>query len=202
MTTTSVPDRDLADHGKPMYQEEIVRSPIVRFLLAGLRILMGWTFLWPFIDKLFGLGYATPTGARAGWLQDGSPTTGFLTKNPSVTEGPFADIFKHFAGGFWDWLFMAGLLGIGVAVLLGAGMKIAAWSGTLLLGLMYLAEFPIGRGVSGADMAKGAPTFVNPLTDSHWIEALALLVLAYTLSGDTLGIGRWWAKRVGNGPLR
>lgn len=75
------------------------------------------------------------------------------------TEGPFADFFKNIAGPWADWLFMIGLAGIGIAVLAGAGMKIAAWSGTLLLGLMYLAEFPIGQANHG---------FTNPITDSQW----------------------------------
>ena len=180
-----------ADRRDVTFQEDIVRSPLARGLLAALRVVLGFTFLWPFLDKLFGLGYATP--ADKGWLDGGSPTTGFLTKNSVVVDGPLGGFFKNFAGGFWDWLFMAGLLGIGVAVLLGAGMKIAAWLGSLLLFLMYLAELPIGRANEG---------FVNPLVDSHWIEALALLALAYTLSGDTFGLGRWWGRKVGNGPLR
>ncbi|WP_211308349.1 hypothetical protein [Calidifontibacter indicus] len=109
------------------------------------------------------------------------------------TEGPFADFFKNIAGPWADWLFMIGLAGIGIAVLAGAGLKIAAWSGTLLLGLMYLAEFPIGQANHG---------FTNPITDSHWIEAICLLVLAYTFAGDKLGLGKWWGRKVGNGFLR
>ncbi len=50
---------------------------------------------WTFVDKLFALGYAT--GA------------------------PFKDLYHNIAGDAWaDWLFMAGLLGIGVALTLGA----------------------------------------------------------------------------------
>ncbi|WP_228389152.1 hypothetical protein [Cumulibacter manganitolerans] len=173
------------------YQVDVVRSPAARKGLAALRLILGATFLWPFIDKLFGLGYATPSGA--GWLDGGSPTTGFLTKNPTVVNGPFGGFFGGFAGSIADWLFMAGLLGIGVAVLLGVGMKIAAISGTVLLAMMYLAEFPIGRAGEG---------FTNPLVDSHWIEAAGLIVLALTLAGDTWGLGKWWGHKVGDGILR
>jgi thiosulfate dehydrogenase (quinone) large subunit len=28
----------------------------VRYLLAGVRVALGWIFLWAFLDKLFGLG--------------------------------------------------------------------------------------------------------------------------------------------------
>ncbi len=31
-----------------------------RYLLAGIRIALGWVFLWAFLDKLFGLGRSTP----------------------------------------------------------------------------------------------------------------------------------------------
>ena len=88
---------------------------------------------------------------------------------------------------------MGGLLAIGLALLLGAGMKIAAWSGTVLLALIYLAELPIGRPDAG---------FADPLVDVHWVQALVLIVLAYTHSGDTFGLGAWWGRIVGDGWLR
>jgi len=157
-----------------------------RVVLAALRVVLGFYFLWAFVDKLFGFGFHTAP-AKA-WINGGSPTTGFL----SGVEGPFAGPFHAIAGAAWaDWLFMAGLLGIGVALIAGAGLKIAAWTGALLLALMYLAEFPLG--------AEG---MTNPLIDSHWIEALAIGVLAATLAGDTWGLGKWWGRHVGNGFLR
>ena len=171
--------------GVVTYQEEVVRSSVARKLLAALRIAMGFMFLWPFFDKMFGLGYATPA-ARA-WVNGGTPAQGFM-KN---AEGPFAEFFGNIAGPWADWLFMAGLLGIGIALLAGAGLKIAAWTAALLLFLMYLAQFPLG--------AEG---MTNPLIDSHWIEALAIGVLAATLAGDTWGLGKWWGRHVGNGILR
>ena len=70
--------------------------------LAALRIATGLIFLWAFLDKLFGLGYATP-GAKA-WIAGGSPTKGFLS---SVDAGPFTSVFHAIAGTWWaDWLFM------------------------------------------------------------------------------------------------
>lgn len=173
--------------GQVLHQEDIVRSGFAQWLLVGLRFVLGFFFLWPFLDKLFGLGYVTPSGS--GWVDGGQPAQGFM----SHAEGPFADFFKNISGPWADWVFMAGLLGIGVAVLLGAGLKIAAWSATILVFLMYLAEFPVGRDNLG---------FTNPLVDDHWLEALGLLLVAYTFSGDKLGLGRWWGSRVGNGFLR
>ena len=171
--------------GVVTFQEDVVRSVVARRFLAALRIVLGFTFLWAFVDKLFGLGYATPS--ERAWINGGTPAQGFMKH----TEGFASNFFANIAGPWADWLFMAGLLGIGVALIAGAGLKIAAWTGGLLLALMYLAEFPIG--------AEGA---TNPITDSHWIEALGIAVVAATYAGDTWGLGKWWGRHVGNGFLR
>jgi len=94
--------------------------------LAVFRVVVGFEFLWAFLDKTFGLGYATPS-AKA-WINGGSPTKGFLS---SVAVGPFEATFHTWAGTPWAaWLFMIGLLGIGIALTLGIGLRIAAVSGT------------------------------------------------------------------------
>ncbi|MDN5571136.1 MAG: hypothetical protein L0G22_07790 [Propionibacteriaceae bacterium] len=59
-----------------LQQEDIVTSPGVRRLLAVARIVIGFFFLWPFLDKLFGLGYSTPVGQ--GWLAGTAPAQGFI----------------------------------------------------------------------------------------------------------------------------
>ncbi|MDP1694730.1 MAG: hypothetical protein Q8L34_04280, partial [Candidatus Woesearchaeota archaeon] len=58
-------------------------------LLGLLRIVLGGILLWPFFDKLFGLGFST-TPDKA-WLLGNSPTLGFLTKS---TTGPFASFYQ------------------------------------------------------------------------------------------------------------
>lgn len=174
-----------------VFQSDIIRSAGVRKLLAAMRILIGWVFMWPFLDKLFGLGYSTASEAAV--VNGGTPAQGYMV---NATSGPFQDMFVWMAetfGGLADFLFMFGLFGIGLAMLTGAGLKIAAWGGALLMAFMYLAALPIGQSGMG---------FTNPVTDSHWIEAAVLLVAAYTLSGDTWGLGRWWAGKVGNSWLR
>src|SRR5213078_1451453 len=83
--------------------------------LAVLRISTGFVFLWAFLDKTFGLGYST-TSARA-WIHGGSPTKGFLS---SIHAGPFQSTAHAIAGTQGaDWLFMVGLLAIGVALIAG-----------------------------------------------------------------------------------
>lgn len=178
-TASAAPATDIVVH-----QEQIVTSSLARKVLAVARITIGFTFLWAFLDKTFGLGFATP--AERAWLNGGTPAQGFI----KGIEGPFADVFQVFANPFGDVLFMVGLLGIGVALVLGAGLRIAAVTGTLLMLFMYLAEFPPVLGGN------------NPVVDSHWHEALLLIIAAVTLSGDTWGVGKTWARIVGNSWLR
>ncbi|WP_043500471.1 hypothetical protein [Georgenia sp. SUBG003] len=178
-TTASVPSTTT-----PVYQDQIVTSGAARKALAAGRIVIGWTFLWAFLDKLLGLGYMTP--AERAWINGGTPAQGFI----NGIESPFAGFFQLFANPFGDVLFMAGLLGIGVAMITGAGLKIAAVTGSLLMLFMYLAELPLAIGGT------------NPITDSHWIEAAVLIISATTLAGDTWGLGKWWAGKVGNSWLR
>jgi len=170
------------------FQEEIVRSAWARRFLAIMRLVMGWTFMWAFVDKLFGLGFSTPS--ERAWINGGTPAQGFM-KGGAETDNPFAQFFANIAGPWADWLFMIGLFGIGLALLTGAGLKIAAWTGSALLLFMYLAQFPLYQ-----------ERATNPITDSHWIEALALIVVAATYAGDTWGVGKWWGRIVGNGILR
>src|SRR3989344_2688326 len=76
-----------------------------QYVWVILRLLMGWTFLWAFFDKLFGLGFATK--ADKAWILGNSPTYGFLKLG---THGPFASFFQSLAGNvFVDWLFLIGL---------------------------------------------------------------------------------------------
>lgn len=146
------------------------REDVARSLL---RIGLGLIFFWAFIDKLFGLGFATK--AEKSWLGGASPTEGFLSK---AAYGPFADIFHAMAGSaVVDWLFMLGLLGIGLALILGIGMRIATISGSVMLFLMWLALLPPKN---------------HPFLDDHIIYIIALCVL-YPNPGS-LGLSRRWKE--------
>jgi thiosulfate dehydrogenase [quinone] large subunit len=159
------------------------RSPQV---LALLRIMMGLTFLWAFADKMFGLGYATP--AANAWVDGGSPTKGFLG---NVQVGPFQSMLRGWAGSGWaDWLFMVGLLGIGLALLLGIGMRVAAASAAILLAFMWIAEWPPAQ----VDAAGEATSSTNPLIESHLVYIVVVIALALFAAGNTWGLGRRWSK--------
>ena len=125
--------------------------------------------------------------ARA-WINGGSPTKGFLS---NVAVGPFESTFHAWAGAAWaDWLFMIGLLAIGIALILGIGLRLAAVGGALMMLLMWAAEWPLDKVTSA-----GAPSMsTNPIVDYHIIYALALVALAVTYAGHTWGLGRLWAR--------
>lgn len=168
-----VTDQDVDEFYHPELAELGHKSRVAPVVWAVTRLGLGFIFLWAFVDKLFGLGFATPT--ERAWVNGGSPTTGFL----SGVEGPFADFFTPMAGQAWaDWLFMAGLAGIGVALVAGVAMRIAAASGAVMMVLMWMASLPLET---------------NPVLDDHIIYALVLIGLAAARAGDTFGLGRAWA---------
>lgn len=187
---SAAPDSRSVDHHamrKPMWQEEIVTRSGARKLLALARITIGFYFLWAFLDKMFGLTFTTPPEQSV--LNGGAPAQGYIDN--VAANGPLGGFFQLFANPFGDWLFMLGLLGLGIALLLGAGLKIAAVAGVLLLFFMYLAA-PPWWGEHGT----------NPIVDSHILYMFLVALPAATLAGDTWGLGRWWGRKVGNGILR
>lgn len=155
--------------------------------LALARISLGFIFLWAFLDKLFGLGFATcrdaaantvEAGCSSAWINGGSPTEGFLTHG---TSGPFAGMFQSMAGAVWaDWLFMAGLLGLGVALMAGVAVRLAAALGSLLLLLMWLAALWPAN---------------NPAVDEHIVYIFVLAAVAAFDKHQKLGLGAWWQKQ-------
>src|SRR5215218_5759928 len=136
----------------------IITARATKFL-AIMRVVVGVEFLWAFLDKTFGLGYATPD-ARA-WVHGGSPTKGFLS---NVEVGPFQGFFHSIAGDAWaDWAFMLGLLGIGVALILGVGMRLAAGAATVMMAMMWAAEWPLAQQTAGGEPSGST----NPVIDYH-----------------------------------
>jgi thiosulfate dehydrogenase (quinone) large subunit len=170
--------------------DDQVVTPFAARALAVLRIAFGLTFLWAFFDKLLALGFSTgrsvnpDTGVEtvdrfgdAAWINGHSPTEGFLTFG---ADGPFKDFYNDIAGSFWaDWLFMLGLLGIGLALTFGIGMRFAAIAGALLYVLMWTVVLPPEN---------------NPVLDDHLLGAITLVALAALNAGNTWGLGRAWSS--------
>jgi thiosulfate dehydrogenase (quinone) large subunit len=172
--------RNLVSNRKPSRTstaetELVVRSHAGRYALAALRICLGWIFLWAFLDKSFGLGFATKS--EDAWISGGSPTTGFLKFG---TDGVFADLHKSMAGStLVDWLFMLGMLCLGVALIAGVALRITAVAGVVMMAMLWSASVPPEN---------------NPLVDEHWIYALALITFPLVQAGHTLGLGAVWER--------
>lgn len=153
---------------------------------AAVRIVLGFTFVWAFVDKLIGLGFSTCRDAKSGavsymcekaWINGGSPTDGFLKSS----KGPFQEIYNSMAGNeLIVWLFMLGLLLIGLALLLGIGMKIAVTTGSILLFMMWAAVLPPKS---------------NPMFDSHIAYIFALLGIYFSNSQQKWGLRNWWVNQ-------
>ena len=164
--------------GRPAKTEFVTheaRESRVRYLWASLRLVMGAIFAWAFVDKLFGLGFAT-TRENA-WISGGSPTNGFLSFG---TKGPLAEAFQAIAGNpVVDALFMLGLAGIGFALLFGIGMRVAGVSGAVMMLLMWAAALPPEN---------------HPFLDDHIVYAIVLLLLPAMRAGHTWGFGARWSR--------
>jgi thiosulfate dehydrogenase [quinone] large subunit len=135
-----------------------------KLAMTALRLVMSFIFLWAFIDKIFGLGFATP--AHKGWIDGVSPTAGFLA---AAAKGPFASVFHGLAGNpIVDWLFMLGLLFIGLSLLTNKFVKWGCAAGSAMLALMYLSLlFPAN----------------NPLIDEHIVYILVLALIGAQKKG-------------------
>lgn len=160
-------------------QEKVINSiegKGIKIVIAITRFVMAAQFLWAFFDKLLGLGHTT-TPDKA-WIRGGLPTAGFLGKSAT---GPLQVIYNAIGSKGWtNWLFMLALLLIGLALLLGIGMKIGTISGSVLMFLMWTAVLP-----------KPGNIFQ---IDDHIINILVLLMLLLLKAGQAAGLGRWWVN--------
>jgi thiosulfate dehydrogenase [quinone] large subunit len=168
----------------------------VKGMLAwtALRLLLGWSFLWAFLDKFFGLGFSTCRAAesssidyfcQAAMVRGGSPTYGFLT---FATEGSHTGgLFDWMASsardsiGFADIFFMAALGLGGVALMTGVAVRSAAIGGAILMAFMFFA----------ADVWPDT----NPINSSHVIEMVAFLGIAHVGAGK-FSLQNWVNEKI------
>lgn len=128
---------------------------------------MSLIFLWAFVDKVFGFGFATVAGKA--WINGISPTAGFLG---FATKGPLATVFHSLAGvAVIDWLFMLGLLFIGLTLLTNKFIKWGCIAGMFMMLLMYLSLlFPVN----------------NPIIDEHIVYILVFALIAINSDNQKL----------------
>ena len=180
---------------------EPVHTKGLQRVMGILRLAMGWTFLWAFLDKAFGLGFSTgrivnEAGQTTGidffgpdaWINGGSPTAGAVG---FALRGPLADNIQTVTGyqmtqtgpqvaGWLDWVYMLSLLLIGLGLITGVMTRIAAVGG-----ILWLAAFYVGTAVWPEH---------NPFLDDHVVYAVILVGLMLANAGRYWGLGRIWQR--------
>ena len=170
-------------------------------VFALLRLAMGWTFLWAFLDKAFALGFSTGRivndagqtvkidffGDKA-WIHGASPTAGALG---FALKGPFAHFYQSITGfhmtaagptsAAWiDWVYMLSMLLIGAALILGVGVKMASLGGIVWMAIFYTAT---------AIWPEN-----NNFLDEHLVFAIVLAGLFLANAGRYYGLGKVWQR--------
>jgi uncharacterized membrane protein YphA (DoxX/SURF4 family) len=140
---------------------------LLQFLATILRIAIGWQFLYEGLVKAISPQWSSASFlAESKWLLSG--VFHWIVAHP---------IFLNTA----DFLNIAGLIGIGVGLMLGVFIRFSCAAGALLLALYYIAN-PALIGYFSGLRAEGSYLLV----DKNFIELLALILLCFY---PTWGIG-------------
>jgi thiosulfate dehydrogenase [quinone] large subunit len=180
---------------------EPIHTKGLQRVFALLRLALGWTFLWAFLDKAFALGFSTGRVLNdagqtvkidffgsAAWIHGASPTAGVLG---FATKGPFAHFYQTITGyqmtqagptsAAWvDWVYMLSMLLIGGALILGIGVRLATIGGIIWMAIFYTAT---------AIWPEH-----NNFVDEHVIDALVLAGLFLANAGRYYGLGKIWQR--------
>jgi thiosulfate dehydrogenase [quinone] large subunit len=182
---------------------EPIHTTGLQRVVGLLRLAMGWTFLWAFLDKAFALGFSTgrvldDAGQTVridffgdgAWINGASPTAGAVG---FALKGPFADAIQTVTGyqmtqtgpqvaGWLDWVYMLSMLLVGLGLILGIGTRLAA-----IGGIAWLAIFYAGTAIWPEH---------NPFLDDHVVYAVILVGLILANAGRYYGLGKAW-QRIG-----
>ena len=148
--------------------------------LVLLRLFIGWHFLYEGLIKLF-----SPSWTAKGYLAGSS--------------GPLKGFFQWLAGdamiGAIDFLNVAALIFVGLALTLGFWTKLFSYVGIGLLVLYYLAYPPLpGWEVTGP--AEGSYFIIN----KNLVEAIALAVLIQFPTAHYFGLEGFFKKKLRDNP--
>jgi len=177
-----------------MIREEPVRTRGLQRVVAVLRVLAGWAFLWAFLDKALALGFSTGRAedgtieffSEAGWFFGGSPTAGAVG---FALKGPFADNIQSITGftmgpagpqvaAWLDWVYMASMLLIGLGLITGVMTRLAAVGG-----IIWSTVFYVGTAIWPEH---------NPVVDDHVLTVAVLVALILANAGRYYGLGKIW----------
>jgi thiosulfate dehydrogenase (quinone) large subunit len=150
-------------------KENTIYTPMQRYALVALRLLIGWHILYEGFSKLL-----IPNWSSLGFLNESKwILTGFskyIVSHPGVLNAV-------------DFLNTWGLIAIGIGLILGLFTKAAAISGAILLFVYYLNNPPL-IGLEYTVPTEGSYLVVSKTL----IEAMALVALAVFPSGSFAGL--------------
>ena len=181
----------------PVRTEERTRGA---YVWGVLRLFMGWTFLWTFLDKAFALGFSTGRDPETGvihffqkgeaWFNGGSPTLGVLQYG---LKGPFKGFYDSIAGvhmtangpvasnhGWICVAYMLSMLLIGLGLMAGIFARLAAIGGIIWLAIFYTAT-------------SIWPEH-NPFLDDHLVYIAVLVGIVVVGAGRYLGLCKYWGR--------
>jgi thiosulfate dehydrogenase (quinone) large subunit len=140
-----------------------------RYVLVGLRLLIGWQILYEGFSKLLIPNWSSADFLlESKWILEGFAT--WIVSNPSVLKAV-------------DFLNIWGLIAIGLGLMLGLFTRVAAVSGAVLLFMYYLINPPL-IGLEYSIPAEGNYMIVNKTL----IEVTALILLAVFPTGSFAGL--------------
>lgn len=137
--------------------------------LLGLRLVMGWIFLQAGIEKILDRSWTA-----AGYLG-----------NAVHPNNPFKETFAAMAGDpMVDQLVVWGLTLVGVALLLGALVRFAAFWGAVMMALLWASALQGG-------LLAGLPLAHGWVVDDHVVYAVLLFGLGAFGAGRVVGVDAW-----------
>ena len=150
-------------------------TPVQRYVLVALRMLIGWHILYEGFSKLLIPNWTSMSFLNESkWILAGF--SNWIVSNPGVLRAV-------------DFLNTWGLIAIGLGLILGLFTKPAAISGAILLFIYYLNNPPL-IGLEYTVPAEGSYLVVSKTL----IEALALVVLAVFPTGLFAGLDMYIQK--------
>ena len=158
-----------------------LKNKAIPALLALLRIIIGWHFLYEGLIKLIDPNWtARPFLEGSRWI--------------------FGDMFRWIASGnlslqLIDQTNAWGLTLVGLALILGLFTRMASWAGAIMLTFYYLAYPPFGGFSYGAG-GEGNYLIIN----KNLIELACLLLLAFSRSGEFFGLDKILRMKYGGEP--
>jgi len=145
-----------------------------KFILASLRVIVGWHFLYEGYVKI---------------VTEGWSSIGYL----DASSGPFAGIFHAMAGSSWmasaiDIIISWGLTLIGIALILGLFTRLVSVAAAFFLLLFYLSNPPW----IGIHFIAGEGNYM--IVNKNLVELAAVMVLLVFPTGVIWGLDRIFIK--------